>query len=226
MMERTDVRVSDQPMARLRNETREPHRALERTETAQALFSGRIARAAYAEVLSTFRVAYRALANALAISALEPVRALAATLPPRLEWLESDLRVLDEARARPPARATGLAEAIIDAADRRGVVGAVYVLEGSALGGQVLVRRLTEAGAVPRDALRYYRGLGPETPLAFMAFGQRAEELLASPDDCDDAVVVARRVFREMHACFDDIGAQRAPEDPIASTSHVETADV
>lgn len=90
----------------------------------------------------------------------------------RLARLDSDLRALGfeperiAALPRPPGLATpGPAAAM----------GALYVLEGSTLGGQVICREIERSLGLSCDATRYYRGHGERTGAMWVAFRRRLD---------------------------------------------------
>ncbi len=79
------------------------------------------------------------------------------------------------------------------------LLGAIYVLEGSRLGGAVL-RRQISAGLPARF-------LSPGAPGAWRSLTDRLDERLRSPAAIDEAIASARAVF----ACFEAAGS-RPPE--------------
>jgi heme oxygenase len=111
-------------------------------------------RAHYRAVLAAMLRAWDAVERTLATSGA--TQALGVDAIRRADALRADLRALGaegDDPARPPA-AMGVAEG----------VGAVYVLEGSALGGPVvapLVER--HLGLAPGEGTAFFRGVGPRT---------------------------------------------------------------
>ncbi|MER2264981.1 biliverdin-producing heme oxygenase [Methylobacterium oxalidis] len=153
--------------ARLRAETAAAHEALERDldwEARVATLSG------YRDLLARLRGFHAAYEPAIA-AALgdEPFLAERRRLPA----LDADLGALGL-----DAAALGLLPAA--AAPRldgpAAALGALYVLEGSTLGGQVIGRRIeTLHGAEAEGACAYYRGRGERTGALWAAFRARLE---------------------------------------------------
>ncbi|WGM31366.1 biliverdin-producing heme oxygenase [Brevundimonas sp. NIBR11] len=77
------------------------------------------------------------------------------------------------------------------------ILGALYVLEGSRLGGAILVRN------VPDDRPKTF--LTPGNPAAWRAFVTVLEQRLSSQADIDDAVRVATSVFEAFASSADTI---------------------
>ncbi|MBF9143986.1 biliverdin-producing heme oxygenase [Hymenobacter properus] len=72
------------------------------------------------------------------------------------------------------------------------LLGAMYVLEGSTLGGQVITKQLEKAGIPQR---RYFAGYGERTGPMWKAFGQLLTET-ATPATADEIVASAARTFQ------------------------------
>ncbi|MGE7416083.1 biliverdin-producing heme oxygenase [Methylobacterium tarhaniae] len=163
-------------LERLRAETREAHEAIER----DLAWENRVATlAGYRVLLARFwgfhAVLEPALAAALGDDAFfEPRR--------RLAHLAADLRVL------------GLDEGAIQALprprlalprDRAESFGALYVLEGSTLGGQVIAKHIGhQLGLTAASGCRYYAAHGRDTGTMWKAFRLRlAAEALQGETD-------------------------------------------
>ncbi|AWN49929.1 biliverdin-producing heme oxygenase [Methylobacterium terrae] len=178
-------------LERLRAETREAHERIERDlawEARVATLGG------YRALLARFRgfhvVIEPALAAVLADDAFfDPRR--------RLAHLDADLRVLGfgetAIRELPPA-------AITLPRDRAEAFGALYVLEGSTLGGQVIAKHIgRQLGLTAEGGCRYYAAHGRETGTMWKAFRLRlAEE--ARDGDPDAIVTFATRTFEAMRS--------------------------
>ena len=180
-------------LGRLRDETRDVHERLERDLDWKA----RIATPSGYRSLLTRWWGFHADFEPIAASLLDDE----AFFGPRrkLPLLEADLHHLG---------AVSLAMSTIpriggslDLATRQDVLGAMYVIEGSTLGGQVIVRAIRNAlGFGDHDAgYAYYAGYGKhETAAMWREFGNvlRAQPL------SDHEVIVrgARRTFSTLHA--------------------------
>ena len=141
----------------LRLETRPAHDALEQNDFNQALLAGTITAAATAQFLAKlygFLVPYEAR---LRQQDLGPEWEVAARQ--RAHLILDDLQV--------PASALAICPAMPPLASWPQVLGAMYVLEGSTLGGQVIARALAKAGIPLR---RYFMGYGEQTGARWKAF--------------------------------------------------------
>jgi heme oxygenase len=76
------------------------------------------------------------------------------------------------------------------------LLGALYVLEGSTLGGQVIARQLAKAG-IPTRA--YFNGYGDQTGLMWKSFCQLLGQA-ATESNQDEIVLSARRTFQHLDA--------------------------
>ncbi|WP_053076698.1 biliverdin-producing heme oxygenase [Caenimonas sp. SL110] len=103
----------------------------------------------------------------------------------RGDMVRRDLVSLQLARPAP-------ARLEIDLASPAAVFGSLYVLEGSALGGQVISRRLLEVhGFTPDHGAAYFNGHGAQTGRMWREFRQRLD---AEVDDCDANRAIASAV--------------------------------
>lgn len=106
----------------------------------------------------------------------------------RRAFLQQDLRCLGIAAAEAPVPVPALPTAAA-------AWGSVYVMEGSALGGQVITRSLAEAGLHPSAGAAYFHGWGDATGVMWRDFRGVLERQLAEPAALDDACHAARRTF-------------------------------
>lgn len=148
-------------LARLRAETRPYHDALELSEFNRALAAGTPGEAATRRFLGKmygFLVPYEAA-----------LRAHAAALGPAWEVAERQRAHLILADLQVPAGALPVCPAMPPLAALPPLLGAMYVVEGSTLGGQVLARQLAKAGL---DLGRYFTGYGALTGPRWKSFCQ------------------------------------------------------
>ncbi|WP_336485350.1 biliverdin-producing heme oxygenase [Methylobacterium nigriterrae] len=178
--------------ARLRDATAEAHERLERDLDWEARVA---ARAGYRDLLAGFHGFHAAYEPAIG-EALEDEAFFAPRR--RLALLEADLRHLgladpDLAALPRPARPRleGPAAAM----------GALYVLEGSTLGGQVIGRRILALhGLDARGGCRYYLADGRRVGALWAAFRARLDETAALSPAGDGAVAAATRTFDALRA--------------------------
>ncbi|TGD92877.1 biliverdin-producing heme oxygenase [Methylobacterium nonmethylotrophicum] len=176
-------------LERLRAETREAHEAIERDlawETRVATLDG------YRALLARFRGFHAVLEPALAgmlddEAFFGPRR--------RLGYLDADLRHLGLDAAE--IRALPRPDAVLPRS-RPEAFGALYVLEGSTLGGQVIAKHIgRQLGLTAETGCRYYAAHGRETGAMWKAFRHRlADE--AESGDADALVAFAARTFDAM----------------------------
>ncbi len=164
-------------LARLRHETRPYHEALEQNPFNRALATDDV----------TAAVVERFLAKMYGFLLPYEARVQAAALGP--EW-----QTIDRQRAHlirtdlGAARADALPQcaALPPLQSETALLGAMYVMEGSTLGGQFIGRALLKAG-LPASA--YFEGHGPRTGALWKAFGQMLTQTITAP--ADQAAVVA-----------------------------------
>ena len=176
-------------LLRLRSETSPQHEALEQNDFNQALTAGTLTAPGTAYFLAKmygFLVPYEAALQQHAADfspAWEvPERMRAHLILTDLERLESapDLPLCP---AMPPLRT------------RPQLLGAMYVVEGSTLGGQVITRQLAQAGISLRA---YFTGYGALTGSRWKAFCQLLMEAAPTGPDQDEIVASARLTFQRL----------------------------
>ncbi|MHB8287063.1 MAG: biliverdin-producing heme oxygenase, partial [Caulobacteraceae bacterium] len=167
-------------MARLRTETRQAHDAI---EGALDLDAALATRDAYRRLLIRFYVFHAGWEPALAgligdAAFVEPRRKqglLGADLAD-LGLTAAQIAALAPCAPSPPL--ASISEAF----------GAMYVLEGSTLGGQLISRQVAaRLGLGPDDGARYYHAYGRDVGAMWRAFGQRLNQ--AAPELDADQVV-------------------------------------
>ncbi|NGM38289.1 biliverdin-producing heme oxygenase [Methylobacterium sp. DB0501] len=176
-------------LERLRAETREAHEAIER----DLAWESRVTtRDGYRALLARFWGLHVVLEPALADVLDDPT-----FFDPRrrLGHLAADLRLLglDDAAIEALPRAS-----MILPSNRDQAFGALYVLEGSTLGGQVIAKQIgRQLGLSPDHGCRYYAAHGRETGPMWKRFRQRLTEE-ARAGDPDVIVASATRTFDVM----------------------------
>ncbi|TXD71199.1 biliverdin-producing heme oxygenase, partial [Mitsuaria sp. TWR114] len=98
--------------------------------------------------------------------------------------------------------------------------GSLYVLEGSALGGQVLTPMLlARHGLTPERGAAYFHGFGERTGAMWREFRQLADaQAGANETDRDAACHAAVQTFQALIETFASVGAG-APDLPVAATA-------
>lgn len=156
----------------LRLATAEVHERLHHHPGFAAVQAGTIDRAAYTALLGRLYGFYR------------PFEATARITPERTRWLEIDLAALGVAASS--REALPRCDAFRPRAGRNHLLGARYVVEGSALGGRAMARQLDLLlGAAAADGRRFFSGHGAATGavwrdyLALLAIVPRPEQTRA-----------------------------------------------
>jgi heme oxygenase len=174
-------------LARLKRETADAHARVD--AIADPALSNR---RAYRQLLLGMRDAHRALepelrrhADSLARAGYDVARRS------KLAWLDADLALLGDTSAEPSPS--------IALRDGSEAFGAVYVVEGATLGGQVIARRVMPALALSPDAgCRYFSGYGAATRERWLetrdAIGAHVVSL-ESPDGISRMIAAAKETF-------------------------------
>ncbi len=204
-------------MSRLRAETRAQHETTEAIPFSAAILAGVLPRASYAAQLAALLPVHRALESAIAARLHPSYEAVWSDDMLRTPLLEADLDDLgateEEARmARPEA--IELAGWIQDlaASDPVAVLGVVYVLEGSTLGGSVLRRHLASAYGLTDAGLRYYSPYGNHPKPHWVTFSERMDAAITDPGDADRVVAAASETFVHIGRILAALSAPRAVE--------------
>ena len=165
---------------RLRRETSDCHRRLDSHPRLTALASGTIAREDYADLLASFLGFYRPLERKLSDFEAYAGRNKTPLLERDLRAMNRDPDTVPDCSALPEIHGLGSA------------LGAIYVVEGSTLGGRIISRGLPPELA--RDFLRSYGERVSEMWKAMQA------ELTAYTGDPTEVVRTARATFESLEA--------------------------
>ena len=200
-------------MQRLRHETRQHHRATEAIPFSGAILAETLSRDAYAGQLAAYLPVHRALEAAIAGGRHPALTAVWSDDMGRIPLLEADLDEIG-----PPSVSTAAARAeggemaawitALAARDPIAVLGVLYVLEGSTLGGALLRRHLADAFALTDAGLRYYSPYGRHPKPHWVAFGERMNAAVTDPADADGVVAAARETFARIGGILSALPAQ------------------
>lgn len=208
-------------MTRLRTETAHCHARLEhaldlgeekgaefdRSGDSESAARGPSRRAAYRRLLAAF------------YGWLEPWEAaLGADLPARFLPFFETRRKCPALRAdlawlgAPVDAGTPRARALPAMHSLAGLLGSMYVIEGSTLGGQIIAPRIAERlGLGSADGIRYFSGYGEATGAMWQAFRRRLTEEL-STDVHGEACRAACETFSSLQDWFELQGVTSLPD--------------
>lgn len=178
-------------LLRLRHETRPAHDALEQNAFTQALTAGTLTAAGTAQFLAKLYGFLRPFETALHAYAADFSPAWELPQRRRAHLIWEDIKNSGEPT---DAAALPLCPALPPLHTRPQLLGAMYVLEGSTLGGQFITKQLAQAGIPLR---RYFTGHGPRTGARWQSFCQLLTDT-AAPADHDDIVASARLTFTRL----------------------------
>lgn len=113
----------------------------------------------------------------------------------KLPWLEADLRALGVDHPNCAAtRSTGAGPWL--PSNQAELIGVLYSIEGSTLGGQIISRSLQQhLGLTAEGGLRFFSGYGDQTEQKWSEFLEFAERLDDGPAELASAVDAAGSVF-------------------------------
>jgi heme oxygenase len=176
-------------MKRLRAETREQHEAL---EGALPLGSPELSRDVYARMLCAFWGFYKTWETTAMEGVPEALRQVVKARR-KLRLLEADLAFLGQA----PGEVLD-AGALPDLTTEAGMLGSMYVVEGSTLGGQGISRLLErKLGMEGGRGYSFFQSYGRAVGQQWKEFGALVE---AMPESAGDAMVAsARQTFTAFH---------------------------
>jgi heme oxygenase len=159
-----------------------------RVETAFPLMSPQADRSTYIQYLKAFHGFIAAWEEELLRMAPEGLRDLISGRR-RLAMVEADLAW----HGVTPDSSQQLAMPSLNTKAR--LLGAMYVMEGSALGGQIIARHLERMlNLEPGHGNAYFRGFGERTGVMWREFCGVLERNIAE-DECEDAISGARDMF-------------------------------
>ena len=187
-------------LQQLRDETRPLHDEL---EARLDLLDPHLSRARYAAILHAFYGFYAPVERAVPAYGDEPSRWIDGSDRRKARWLAADLSALGAAAANELPRCGALP----DLASEDAQLGCMYVLEGSTLGGQHVVRHLAARAAAggadggPPWPRRFFASYGSDVGPMWRGFCRRLEGR-GEPHDGDGrrrVIDAARQTFGRFH---------------------------
>lgn len=207
-------------MTRLRIETRAPHDQIESVPFHQALAQGELHRDDYHTLLEVLLMIH-GTQEELRDSSSEQVRDIAAPLLRLCSYLEEDLKDARTLGTHPASLAPRLQTAAYLESLRQAVtdtppvlLGHLYVLHGSLLGGLQLRPLFLKALQWSPEKMRYFGGLGPQVPAAWRLFRETMNNASLASSQHDQIVAAATNAFEHLITIYDafpDRGSLAAP---------------
>ncbi len=180
---------------RLKAETALLHDQIEKT---LAILDPELSAARYDRIVEAFYIFHRHFEMYLAGRAVKNCTVSKDYLQHRLKVpsLISDLRGKNPCASRTPEFNWLTSPAHI--------MGAVYVIEGSTLGGQVISKHLEQSGLIhsTQYGCLFFQGYGPKTGTMWRNF--LAELSQIHPSDADKVVLAARETFYRLNSFLED----------------------
>lgn len=127
----------------------------------------------------------------------------------KLQWIKADLLSLGVDPEEPPFRPSAAVHAIT-LTDLGHLLGTLYTIEGSSLGGQLISRHLTvNLGLTPDQGGRFFHGYGEHIASYWKQFEDLMDTCLTQRDTRTSAGNAARSTFALMEALLDDYAVRR-----------------
>lgn len=189
-------------MERLRDETRPQHDATEQIPFSEAMMQRTLPRERYVGQLAAYERVHRALEDALAGATHPTVQAVWRDDLRKQHLLENDLTHFESERESVSADALTAADAYVQelnrlaAEDEVALLGHLYVLEGSTLGGTILRQHIVAAYDLKNnDGVAYYTPYGNAVMPHWREFKQRMNAAITDPDEKQRVIDAAKDAF-------------------------------
>jgi heme oxygenase len=164
---------------RLRDSTRAAHRSLDHHPLLAPLVRQDLSLEHYRYLLKVMTWLHVTLRDRLTSAIEEFVPASRFIPSDRPRWLADDLSWFGMKETASPTTVTEAFRLRFDSAEA--VVGALYVLEGSTLGGQVIARQLAESiGVQPGKGASFFYGHGDDTQAHWKDFWSLADDVCST----------------------------------------------
>jgi len=190
--------MSESILSRLRTETAAAHKSL---EDKVGIMECLAEVPQYRDLLVRFHGFYAPMEAQLESVGDWSTVGLDLTTRRKAAWIESDLAALGEAPATLPA-----CDDLAPLPTIGHAFGALYVLEGSTLGGRTITGMMN-GSAIPENARRFFAGYEAETGTKWKEFGAALEKYVAESGRGDDVIAGANTVFSSMERWMDKTAA-------------------
>ncbi len=197
--------LSPDIMLRLRAETRPSHDATEALPFGTAMLANQLPQTAYIAQLQSYVQVHDVLESELRAQEHPTIKTVWSEDRAKLNLLQQDLEDLDVTTcslSEPTRCATeSMIEFIREIADTDPLclLGVLYVLEGSTLGGQILRTHVSDMYELVNDrGAAYYTAYGDQTGRYWKQFRSQMNELIIDPDEKDRVVEAAISTFNHI----------------------------
>lgn len=174
---------------RLKEETKAQHDAVEQYAYTDKIMSKSLALAEYQDLIVCNYLFHQVVEPAIAQALGQHQAALQWHERQKMGFLQNDMAELGliapDARTLPAFEINSLAEAL----------GAMYVMEGSTLGGAMICRQLAQTPGLGHLKFHFYGCYGPQTGPKWKAFMEILHQLANTPQQHDEAVAKATETF-------------------------------
>jgi len=186
--------------ARLKTATRAAHDHTEGLPFSRQLLAGTLTRDAYIAHLASHYALHAVLESSLDVAPDARIQLVWQDNRRKIEWLRDDVAFFgrdDTLSADVQAAVDGFAAFVRELRRHEPIalIGALYVFEGSTLGGAFLRPRIADMFDLSDGGIRYYTGYGRHTGSTWKAFRAAVDMLPLSPSEADRIVEVASQTF-------------------------------
>ncbi|UQZ37010.1 biliverdin-producing heme oxygenase [Paenibacillus sp. PK3_47] len=188
-------------LKRLKEETAPLHKQIEKNEYAAAIMNNSLTMDKYEAYLIKFYGFVKPVEARLSGITDSAEGVLYESARNKSEWLERDLSALglsEETLSRLP-----LCTDLPDVSTHAKALGCLYVLEGSTLGGQMIIRMLAKYLPVdPHVNGNYFNSYGDSTREHWKAFCSELEKAADRPEAEEEMIQAAKNTFRLLDRWF------------------------
>ncbi|MEI7841913.1 MAG: biliverdin-producing heme oxygenase [Gallionellaceae bacterium] len=189
-------------LARLRSATHPMHVRLNHHPRLLGLLKKDLQLASYIAVLATYLPLYKKLEKQILQFASQHSLPFDYSTRVKQHWLQEDL---DYLKVDPK---NYLPDSAIEIQEIKSVgewVGLLYPIEGSTLGGQVILKHVqSNLGLTREGGARFFSGYGQNTPLLWNEFGQFANSILRDETECKLAEITAIKLFEKFEEALNE----------------------
>lgn len=189
-------------MERLKEATDDLHDALEALSFNERLMGGELSPTEYGHWLRALLAIHEPLEAQIRSRSDDRLAAVWSEQRARAEYLVDDLEQLGCSLETPDddrgVRALHAAHTTVEDVsnwETCDLLGALYVVEGSTLGGMYIAEQLREQSERLEAATSFYTAHGRETRPMWEAFGEAMNDVVRDPEDIRDCMSAARRLF-------------------------------